>query len=106
MLETEGYMPFKGYRTWYKIVGEPPVDKIPLVLLHGGPGGGHGYMLPFESLAERFGRQVITYDQIGCGKSAIPHQEDDFYDIQLWVDELAALKEHLGIEQMHLLGHS
>jgi len=103
---TEGYMPYKGFKTWYKIIGEPSEDKTPLVLLHGGPGGGHGYMQPYESLAERFGRQVITYDQIGCCKSNIPHQEDDFYDIQLWVDELAALKEYLGLEKMDLLGHS
>ena len=106
MTETEGYMPYKGFKTWYKIVGEPSEDKTPLVLLHGGPGGGHSYMQPYESLAERFGRQVITYDQIGCCKSNIPHQEDDFYDIQLWVDELAALKEYLGLEKMDLLGHS
>ena len=101
----EGYMPFKGFQTWYKIVGEPS-EKTPLVLLHGGPGGCHNYMEPYEAIAERYGRQVITYDQIGCGKSNIPHQEDDFYEIQLWVDELAALREHLGLEKMDLLGHS
>ncbi|MBQ3281874.1 MAG: proline iminopeptidase-family hydrolase [Eubacterium sp.] len=101
----EGYMPFKGYQTWYKIVGEPS-EKVPLVLLHGGPGGCHNYMEPYEAIAEKYGRQVITYDQIGCGKSPIPHQEDDFYNIQLWVDELAALREHLSLEKMDLLGHS
>ena len=101
----EGYMPFKGFKTWYKVVGEPS-DKVPLVLLHGGPGGCHNYMEPYEQISERYGRQVITYDQIGCGKSMIPHQEDDFYDIPLWVEELGALREHLGLEKMDLLGHS
>lgn len=105
MTETEGYMPFKGFKTWYKIVGEPS-DKAPLVLLHGGPGACHNYMKPYEAIAERTGRQVVTYDQIGCGKSPIPHQEDDFYDIQLWVDELDALRDYLGLKECFLLGHS
>lgn len=29
-----GYMPFKGFKTFYRVVGEPS-DKAPLVLLHG-----------------------------------------------------------------------
>lgn len=98
-------MPYKGFKTWYKIVGEPS-DKAPLVLLHGGPGACHNYMEPYEAIAERTGRQVVTYDQIGCGKSPIPHQEDDFYEIQLWVDELDALRDHLGLKECFLLGHS
>lgn len=31
----EGYMPFRDYKTYYRIVGEPS-DKTPLLLLHGG----------------------------------------------------------------------
>ena len=106
MKETEGYMPYKGFKTWYKIVGEPSEDKAPVILLHGGPGACHNYMEPYEAIAERFGRQVITYDQIGCGKSPVPHQEDDFYNIQLWVDELDALRKHLDVKECYLLGHS
>lgn len=98
-------MPYKGFKTWYKIVGEPS-DKAPVVLLHGGPGACHNYMEPYEAIAERYGRQVVTYDQIGCGKSPIPHQEDDFYSIGLWVDELDALREYLDLKECYLLGHS
>ncbi len=39
---TEGYMPFMGYQTYYRIVGEPS-EKAPLLLLHGGPGSTHNY---------------------------------------------------------------
>ena len=36
---TEGYMPFKGYQTYYRIVGEQKDNgKAPLICLHGGPG--------------------------------------------------------------------
>jgi pimeloyl-ACP methyl ester carboxylesterase len=37
---TEGYMPFMGYLTYYRIVGEA-TGKAPLLLLHGGPGSTH-----------------------------------------------------------------
>lgn len=32
----EGYMPFKGFETYYRIVGEKTEGKKPLVFLHGG----------------------------------------------------------------------
>ena len=35
---TEGYMPFHGYQTYYRIVGEQKDNgKAPLICLHGGP---------------------------------------------------------------------
>ena len=36
----EGYMPFLGHKSYYRIVGEPSREKHPLLLLHGGPGIG------------------------------------------------------------------
>ena len=35
---TEGYMPYLGYKTYYRIAGECSDNKKPLILLHGGPG--------------------------------------------------------------------
>ena len=64
---TEGYMPFMGYQTYYRIVGEPS-EKAPLLLLHGGPGSTHNYFEVLDCIAET-GRQVVSYDQIGCGNS-------------------------------------
>ena len=39
-MTTEGTVEFRGYRTWYQIVGErsPVGQKLPLLVLHGGPG--------------------------------------------------------------------
>ena len=62
---TEGYMPFMGYQTYYRIVGEPS-EKAPLLLLHGGPGSTHNYFEVLDCIADT-GRQVISHDQIGCG---------------------------------------
>lgn len=35
-------MPFMGYKSYYRIVGEVS-EKAPLLLLHGGPGSTHNY---------------------------------------------------------------
>ena len=35
----EGYVPFHGYKTWYRIEGErEEPGRFPLLVLHGGPG--------------------------------------------------------------------
>ena len=67
---TTGKMPFKGYETYYRIVGGK-TDKAPLLLLHGGPGSTHNYFEVLDSLAATTGRQVISYDQLGCGESYV-----------------------------------
>jgi pimeloyl-ACP methyl ester carboxylesterase len=47
---SEGFVPFRGHRTWYRVVGDRvAAGKLPLVLLNGGPGVPHDY---FEPLAE------------------------------------------------------
>jgi proline-specific peptidase len=100
---TDGYMPFRGYKTYYKIVGMKQSDKLPLLILHGGPGGAHNYMLPLATLADN--RQIIFYDQLGCGKSSRP-DDMSLWTIQTFLDELAMIREHLSLPEIHLLGHS
>ena len=65
---TEGYLPYLGFRTYYRIVGSIDAPKPPLVLLHGGPGSTHNYFELLDRVAET-GRAVVMYDQLGCGKS-------------------------------------
>ena len=100
----EGYMPFMGYQTYYRIAGEGSTDKVPLLLLHGGPGSTHNYFEVLDRLAES-GRQVISYDQLGCGLSYVEGRPE-LWTAETWSRELAALREYLGLEQVHLLGQS
>ena len=103
----EGYIDYAGYKTYYKIFGEQKDNgKLPLFMLHGGPGACHNYLLPYAEMADRYDRMLIFYDQIGCGKSNIPHQEDDFYNYDLWVNEFYTVKEALGIQDCHVFGNS
>ena len=66
----DGYIPFKGYKTYYRIVGENKKGRNPILLLHGGPGSTHNYFEVLDRLSEE-GRQVVSYDQIGCGNSFV-----------------------------------
>ena len=89
---TEGYMPFVGFKTYYRIVGESTEGKAPLVLLHGGPGSTHNYFEVLDKIAES-GRQVIMYDQIGCGNSFV-EGHPELFNADTWIKELIALREH------------
>ncbi|WP_159723639.1 proline iminopeptidase [Enterococcus sp. CSURQ0835] len=100
----EGYMPYLDYQTYYRIVGEATDNKKPLILLHGGPGSTHNYFEVLDEMAAS-GRQLIMYDQLGCGKSAVP-SNPSLWTKETWVNELIALREHLGLDEVHLLGQS
>ena len=67
MVAEQGYVDFRGYRTWYRKAGDAG---IPLLALHGGPGSTHNYFAPLERLADE--RTVVVYDQLGCGRSDRP----------------------------------
>ena len=101
----EGYISFQGYRTWYRVVGarEEP-GKLPLLCLHGGPGAPHDYLEPLEAVAGT-GRRVIFYDQLGCGNSDVP-TDPSIYTMALYLQELDAIRRALGLERVHILGHS
>ena len=102
---TEGYIPFMGYQTYYRIVGEEYTEKTPLLLLHGGPGSTHNYFEVLDSLAEEDERQFIMYDQIGCGNSYLDGHPE-LWTRETWVQELITLREALNVKEIHLLGQS
>lgn len=104
MKTTEGYMPYLGYQTYYRIVGECKDGKKPLLLLHGGPGSTHNYFEVLDALAET-GRAVISYDQLGCGNSYV-EGHPELWCQKTWDEELIQLRRHLGLDEVHLLGQS
>ncbi len=102
----EGTIPFKGYETWYRVVGadEEP-GKFPLLCLHGGPGAAHDYLESLEAMTDT-GRRIITYDQLGCGRSSIPESKPEIWTVDLFLEEVDAVRQALGLERIHLLGQS
>jgi proline-specific peptidase len=99
----EGWVTRDGYRTWYRVVGDLGGEEDPLLALHGGPGSTHHYFAPLERLAED-GRAVVLYDQLGCGRSDRP--TDITWTVDLFRDEVQAVRDALGLERVHLLGTS
>ncbi|KAK4209725.1 Alpha/Beta hydrolase protein [Rhypophila decipiens] len=101
-------------KTWYRVLGgrlKAP-DSIPLIILHGGPGACHDYLLPHSDLAKP-NRPIVFYDQIGNGRSShFPDKAGDesFWSVDLFVRELDNLLAHLGLQTkstpIDVYGHS
>ncbi len=99
-------VPFGPYETWYRVTGDLDSGLAPLVVVHGGPGSGHDYLLSLSALA-RGGRPVIHYDQVGCGRSThLRERGPEFWTVGLFLEEFDNLLDRLGIGAYHLLGQS
>jgi len=89
----------RGVSLFERRVGQGP----PAVVLHGGPGADHGYLLPgFDALA--VGRQLVYYDQRGGGRSPVARDVPVGWREQ--VADLDALRQAWGLERLPLLGYS
>jgi pimeloyl-ACP methyl ester carboxylesterase len=73
----------------------------PLILLHGGLGSGEMFGPTLPALAER--HQVIAVDLQGHGRTA---DTDRPIDIRLMADDIAALIDHLRLDQPDVVGYS
>lgn len=114
----EGTVPFRvehlatPCQTYYKIIGNLSSSLPRLVVLHGGPGTGHEYLLPFSCLWQQFGIPVVFYDQIGCAASThLPQTSGDesFWQESLFLAELHNLVDSLQLRDgpgYFILGHS
>lgn len=103
--DEQGFIPYhykgKTYNLWFGKIGKN--NKPPLLVIHGGPGNNHFNLVALQALG--FERPIIFYDQLGCGNSERP------YDSSLWLperffNEVQTVKDFLGLEEYHLLGHS
>lgn len=89
----------RGVSIFERRVGEGP----PTVVLHGGPGAHHDYLLPgFDALAH--GRELIYYDQRGGGRSAVSRETPVGWKEQ--VADLEELRQQWCLERLVLAGYS
>lgn len=98
---SQGMVSVPGGKVWFKRVGGG--SGLPLLVVHGGPGLPHDYLNSLERLADE--REVVFWDQLGCGKSRRPS------DTQLWtmeraVAEMDAVVNALGLARFHVFGNS
>jgi proline iminopeptidase len=74
-----------------------------VVVLHGGPGAQHDYLLPqYDRLAG--GRELFYYDQRGGGQSPVPRETPVGWREQ--VSDLEGIRTALGLERLTLCGYS
>ena len=106
------YPPLRPYSTgrlgvsdvhelYYEQSGNPKGK--PVVFLHGGPGGGTDPRMRRFFDPEVY--RIVLFDQRGCGKST-PHAS--LHENTTWhlVDDIEALREHLGIAAWQVFGGS
>ncbi|MGI9140668.1 MAG: alpha/beta fold hydrolase [Gemmatimonadaceae bacterium] len=80
-----------------------PKGVSPLLVLHGGPGASHEYLLPqMLELAEQ--RELILYDQRGGGRSRHPGEGTITWQTQ--VRDLAAVVSEFSLEPPSIVGYS
>jgi proline iminopeptidase len=94
--------PFRLHTPTAELVGHDYAGEgDPIVLLHGGPGV-PDYLGPVASLlAPR--HRVITFDQRGAGASKV---RTGGYSMAAYLGDLEAIRASLGVERLHLFGHS
>jgi pimeloyl-ACP methyl ester carboxylesterase len=90
---------YDGTTIAFRVLGEGP----PLVCVPGGPGRAVDYLGDLGGLAAS--RQLVLMDLRGVGRSADPTDPTTFRVDRL-VDDVEALRAHLGLDQMDLLAHS
>ncbi|KAF8636184.1 hypothetical protein AX17_003672 [Amanita inopinata Kibby_2008] len=110
---TDGLIDFayKGeiYQTYYKLFGDlSNCTHNPLIVLHGGPGLVHNYLVSFADLSAKYDIPVILYDQLGNGCSThLRDKPHTFWTVDLFIDELVNLIDHFAIQNnFDLVGHS
>ncbi|MEO5581100.1 MAG: proline iminopeptidase-family hydrolase [Saprospiraceae bacterium] len=97
----EGFINVDGGKVWYKVTGDG--EKIPIILLHGGPGVPSYYLKPMAALGKD--RQVIFYDQLGCGRSD-RMTDTSKMTVSHFVEELKQVIDHFGLKEFYVFGQS
>ena len=98
------YLKINGIMHWCKVAGTAH-NTVPLIIVHGGPGGNHYVFERTLGLKLEGNMTVVYYEQRGCGRSEAP-QDDGAYSINTLVEDLEELRKQLNVEKVNLLGYS
>jgi proline iminopeptidase len=96
----QGFVDVGGMFIYYEQLGTGE----PLVILHGGPGASHDYLLPYLIPLAKTNRLVFI-DERGSGKST-KLDDPSGYTVEAMADDVEAVRRALGLGKINLLGHS
>ena len=92
-----------GGRVYVRVNGRLDGPNLPVVMIHGGPGGTHADFLNLLALADE--RAVILYDQLDSGLSDHPNDPKN-WAVSRFTDEVDCVRRAVGIRRYHVMGHS
>ncbi|MBA7527415.1 Proline iminopeptidase [subsurface metagenome] len=98
----EGFVNVQGGRIWFKEIVNG--EGIPLLVVHGGPGGRSCGSIAAYSLISHE-RPVIVFDQLESGFSDSPG-DTSLWKLSYFVEQITAIKNALNLKEFHLLGSS
>jgi proline iminopeptidase len=96
----EGFVDAHGVLIYYKIVGRGQ----PLMIVHGGPGASHDYLLPHLLPLART-HKLIFIDERGSGRSQ-RLEDSSQYTVENMVEDVEDVRQALGLGRISLMGHS
>jgi proline iminopeptidase len=96
-----GFVAVNGGKVWYRVTGNG--SKTPILMLHGGPGYPSHYFNPLLEIGKE--RPVITFDQLGCGRSD-RITDTTLMTVDSYIEQTKELLDHLGVKEFYLYGHS
>ena len=96
-------VPVEGGSIYVRVNGDLTGPALPVILIHGGPGGTHGGLLPGLALAND--RAVILFDQLDSGASDRPDDPRN-WTVERFVRQVEAVRRALNIPRWHVAGFS
>jgi proline iminopeptidase len=91
----------RGHRIYWEDWGNPA--GVPVILLHGGPGG--GFNDTHKGLFDPDRHHVLFHDQRGCGRST-PFAETSHNTTADLIGDIESLRSQLGWSSAHVVGGS
>jgi proline iminopeptidase len=96
----EGYVDAKGVLIYYQTIGQG----APLMIVHGGPGVAHDYLMPYLLPLAR-GNKLIFIDERGSGRSE-KLEDATQYTVENVVEDVESVRQALHLGKISLMGHS
>jgi proline iminopeptidase len=96
----EGYVDAKGVLIYYQTIGQG----APLMIVHGGPGASHDYLMPYLLPLAR-GNKLIFIDERGSGRSE-KLEDASQYTVENMVEDVESVRQALHLGKINLMGHS